>query len=159
MLGNLTIKEFSERQEIYDKATQWLLERIPKNELDRVLNQNYVDIEPGFLGFVDTYYFLSELIPFDWAIYDFGCAYAPQAYFFERHTLYVAVNFEDPCRRVERFSTPNMLFYGMKIEDWLSLYGDTVNPQKSFAICNYVGREENKRVIKSVFENCYTFYP
>jgi hypothetical protein len=144
---------------IHDKATQWLLDRIPKNELDRVLNQDYADIEPEFLGFVGTYYALSKLIPLDWAVYDFGCSYAPQAYFFENHTLYVAVDFDNPERRAERFSVSNMAFYDMKIEDWLSLYSGTVNPEKSFAICNYVGHEENKLVMKSVFTNCYTFYP
>jgi hypothetical protein len=144
--------------EIHDKAMQWLLERIPKNELDRVLNQENADIEPEFLGFVGTYHLLSQLIPPDWAVYDFGCAYAPQAYFFEKHTLYVAVD-DDGLYRMERFSVPNMIFYGMRIEDWLLLHSNTVNPEKSFAICNYVGREENKQVMASVFKNCYTFYP
>jgi hypothetical protein len=153
------LKGVTMNQEIHDKAAQWLLERIPRNELDRVLNQDYADIEPEFLGFVGVYYFLSQLIPLDWTVYDFGCAYAPQAYFFEKYVLYVTVDFEDLYKRAERFFTSNMLFYSMKIEDWLSLYGDTVNPEKSFAICNYVGREENKRVMKSVFKNCYTFWP
>jgi hypothetical protein len=52
-----------------------------------------------------------------------------------------------------------MIFGGEKIADWLSLHGGAVNHEKSFAICNYVGREENKQVMESGFKNCYTFWP
>jgi len=61
-------------------------------QYQRVFDQAECDIEPEFLGFITTYYYLSYLIPKHFTIIDFGCAYAPQAYYFINHKKYIGVD-------------------------------------------------------------------
>jgi len=62
-------------------------------QCDRVLQQPMCDIEPDFLGFIDKYYHLSKIMPLHFTIIDFGCSYAPQAYYFRKHKQYIGIDF------------------------------------------------------------------
>jgi hypothetical protein len=134
-----------------------LLGVIPKEELDRVFEQDYVDIEPDFLGFVDTYHYLARLVPTHWTVIDFGCAYNAQSYFFVEHNRYIAIDIGDDT---ERFCPPNCTIFTNSIQDFLrdDLRSLNLDFRKTFAICNYVDRDMSS-IIGSIFPNVFNYYP
>ena len=150
-LYNLPSDEESQR--INDE----LLRMIPKNEVEKVLGQEMCDINPSFLGFVDVYYYLSRLIPKDWTVFDFGCAYNPQSYFFKEHSHYIAVDSDVH----EVFQPDNCTVYFMTAQDFMRsiLPLTDYRIDKAFAIVNYVPDFEVAELARSIFKNCYTFYP
>ena len=107
------------------------------------------DIDDSFLGFLGTYHLLSQLIPEDRVVYDVGCAYAFQAWFFRRHRGYVGIS---PGTVNQRFTTGNTRHVECNIED----FKGSIDPLH-FAIHNYCpgGR---KKVVE-LFTDLYTFYP
>lgn len=56
------------------EITNYVLSLIPKEEKDRVFKQEYCAIGTDFIGFMETYYYLSKIIPKEYTVYDFGCA-------------------------------------------------------------------------------------
>lgn len=122
-------------------------------QCDKVFGQQYADIDGDFLGFVDTYYYLSKLIPKHWIVIDFGCAYAPQAYYFRKHKEYIGI-----CPSVDkRFFFENTTHCTDTIKGWLEKAGK-MNTDEVFAICNYVPSPETE-LVRQTFKNCYVFYP
>ena len=149
----------SEEFHFHETANDELLEMIPQEELDRVLNQHECDIEPSFLGFVGIYRNLSEMIPKHWTVIDFGCAYNAQAYFFRDHKRCIAV---DTPGITERFMTPNCEFHEMRAQRFIVdlVGGDSdIDLETTFAICSYVPDEGAQCAVKNWFPNCYVFYP
>jgi len=138
-------------------ATEYLLSQIPEIELDRVLAQKECDIEPSFLGFVNHYHLLSQLIPLDFTVIDFGCAYNPQCYFFQDHKKFIGVDHGS----IERFKTPNCDIYQMSIIPFIQKHLKDFDQGKTFAICNFVPNweGENGKRVRESFENVYNFYP
>ena len=139
-------------------ATEYLLNTVPEEQFDRVFNQKECDIEPEFLGFIDTYYLLAKLIPTDFTVIDFGCAYAPQCFFFKDHHKYIGV---DVSHETEKFKTDNSEFHDLGIEEYIKQNILTINQGETFVICNYVPNwySENIKLVKENFNNVYTFYP
>jgi hypothetical protein len=129
-----------------------LLKELPKDQVERVLNQDMVDIEPQFLGFVHIYYHLSQIIPKHWTIVDLGCAYAPQAYYFRNHKTYIGVD----IGQHERFQFPNTIICEISIEEFIQKHLPDLNIYETFAICAYVN--DNNECRKH-FENIFTYYP
>ena len=115
-----------------------------------VLEQKRCDIDGTFLGFVDTYYYLSKLIPKSWTIVDFGCAYNPQAYFFREHRAFIGVDFGIK----KRFHFENTDLYEGMIADYLAQKPPT---EKVFAICNNVPSAE-KEMVRQYYPNCFVYY-
>lgn len=126
-----------------------LAKKYPKM-FEEVLKQDMCDIDGSFLGFIETYYYLSKIIPKNWTVVDFGCAYMPQAYYFRKHKAFIGVDIGD-CKRFHFNNTD--LFIGT-IADYLKL-----NPsiKKVFAICNNVPSPETKLVRKH-YPNCFIYY-
>lgn len=148
-----------------DNALRWqeaesinakLLALLPKEQGDRVFNQEYVDIEPSFLGFVDTYYYLSKIVPTHWTVIDFGSAYNAQSFFFADHKRYIAVDAGD----IERFCPDNCVIFTKRIEAFLKedLPFLDLNKKEVFAICNYVDTGISL-LIGSIFPNSFSYYP
>ena len=144
----------------YEQICRYLHSLIPKEEwkrLEGALGEMYHE----FLGFCDTYYYLSMLIPKDWTIIDFGAGNNPQSYFFTGHKKYIAVNPLSPYNEENgMFCPPNCEIYRMTTGEFLK----TVDYPKErvFAICNFVPdwhRERSMELVRKNFENCYTFYP
>lgn len=144
----------------YQDICQYLHSLIPKEEWER-LQGTLGEMCGEFLGFCDTYYHLSQVIPKDWAIIDFGAANNPQSYFFTEHRKYIAVN---PLSEIKEengmFCTPNCEIYRMTTGEFLK----TVDypKEKVFAICNFVPNwhgEDSMELVRKNFKNCYTFYP
>lgn len=144
----------------YKDILNYLLSLIPKKEKDK--NAPYMAYFCGeFAGFVDVYYHLSEVIPKDWTVIDFGAGYNAQSYFFTEHKKYIAVNpFSGIAEDDGMFCPPNCEIYRMTTGEFL----ETADypKEKVFAICNYVPNWYGENSIKLVhenFRNVYTFYP
>ena len=143
----------------FELATKELLELIPKQELDEVLKQPICDIEPCFLGFVDTYKALSDLIPKHFTVIDLGCGFNPQSFFFKDHLKYIAV---DSFQNTKRFMTDNCTFYEMDISDFIEKHISDFYLDETFAIMNYVplwGRNNHNELVRKHFKNLFVYYP
>lgn len=136
-----------------------LLGMIPEEEKKRVFNARNCMIDSSFLGFIETYKYLAAIIPKEYTVYDFGCGYNPQCYYFKDHNKYIAINpYEIDSN--ELFKTPNCDIYRMTTKEFLeTIYN---KEEKEFSICNYVPDWYNHSSIELVrknFNNCFTFYP
>ena len=140
----------------FEEINLYLFSLLPEKQINDVFNKNDIcDIDSSFLGFVDTYYYLSKLIPKHFTVIDFGCAYNPQCYFFLEHYHYIAV---DPFR-LFRFKSNNCDIYEGRIKDFIiSNIFTNLNIEQTFAICNYVPSNEVK-MVREQFKNLFTFYP
>ena len=103
---------------------------------------------PEFLGHVDAYYYLSRLIPLDTTIYDMGCCWGFQSYFFKDHKKYIGVDAnQDGDKQIK---LPNNEYHNCTIKEFLK---KNEIDQRHFAICNYVvllrfrvvGKQHNMR--------------
>lgn len=144
----------------YDQICKKLFELIPKEEWDR-LDGTLGEMSSDFLGFCDTYYHLSMIIPKDWVVIDFGAANNPQSYFFTEHKKYIAVNpISDIPEENGMFCPPNCEVYRMTTGEFLESV--EYPKDKVFAICNYVPNwhgEDSKELVRRKFQNCYVFFP
>lgn len=148
----------------FQEINNLLLKMIPKEEFDRVI-KSYAsaEISSDFLGFVDTYYYLSKLIPKHWTVIDFGCAENAQSYFFQKHARYIAIdpyNIKSKKYHIAHFQAPGTEYYACTAGEFLQK--NLKFPQSTFAICNYVPDWYGEEPIKLVHDNfryCYTFYP
>ena len=137
----------------FEKINEELGKALFKNYpemVKRVQGQKMCDIDGSFLGFVDTYYYLSKIIPLNWTVIDFGCAYNPQAYFFRKHKKFIGVDFVIR----ERFKFENTVLFEGKISDYLKT---KPNDYMVFAICNNVPSDEAK-LVREYFQDCFIFY-
>ena len=102
---------------------------------------------------------MAQIVPRDWTVLDFGCSFAPQAFFFVDHKEYVGV---DIMTKIEaRFSAANTRHFLMSIEEFIAAHSADYDMETAFAICSYVppwGGDNIGRV-RSAFRNVFTFYP
>ncbi len=142
----------------YQKINDALLSELQadpfyREQLDKIMIDGSGDIDGSFLGFVAQYYHLSQIIPLDRTIYDLGCGYGPQSWYFRNHHKYVAVDLGESV-----IMPPNGEFYHMSI-------GDFVKTQKidkiHFAICSYVPPwgGNNEELVRENFEHLFIYYP
>ena len=163
----------------HDRLTQELLTGIEtlwpteyRRVCDKVMGNG--DIDVTFVGFIDIYEALAKIIPKHHVIFDVGCAYAFQAYYFRNHIKYVGIDVppasdEDrrahpclECRDVDaRLQTPNSFYYPRHIhqaKDLLEIKERETGDNPTFAICSYVpGRVGD--IVREVFHNCFIYYP
>lgn len=110
-----------------------------------------------------TYYYLSRMIPKDWTVIDFGCAYNPQSYLFQDHKRHIAIEpkWLDKDFHFEYFQAPNteLLFMtGQEfIENELPKFG--LDLDKTFAIVNYVPSGACNLMVRETFKNIWAYYP
>lgn len=153
----MAVTENDRRWQEAEPINAKLLSLLPEDQCDRVFSQDYVDIEPSFLGFVDTYYYLSKIIPTHWTVIDFGSAYNAQSFFFAEHKQYIAI---DAGADTERFCSPNGIIFAKSIDSFLrdDLDSLDLDVRQCFAICNYVGNEATLAIAQK-FPNVFTYYP
>lgn len=134
-----------------------LLNIIPGEQIQKVFNQDYCDIDCHFLGFTETYEKLSQIIPKDFTVIDLGCSYNAQSFYFIHHYRYIAVD----INHIERFCAPNCIIFEKSIEEFIREDLDQFSLDKVFAICNYVPRwrNDNNKLVRENFRNIFTFYP
>lgn len=144
-------------EHLHEPSNSRLLTLIPGKQLERVFGQDMCDIGPEFLGFVGIYDCLSRIIPTHWTVVDLGCAYAPQAFFFDSHKAYVGVDFGTK----ERFGAHNTTHYDMPISEFVEKHLALFEQNTTFAICSYVPpwHGDNMKFARDYFKNVFTFYP
>lgn len=147
----------------YQECLNRWSELVPKEEKDRVFNARLCDIDCSFVGFIETYEYLSKLIPKDWTIFDFGCAYNAQCYFFDKHKEYHAIEPLTDLDCKEIFHTDNTIIHRCTTNEFLkSKFTELdVDINKCFAIVNNVPNwygEDSTKLVHEYFRNCYTFY-
>lgn len=138
------------QEELNSQLSEILSKNYPEM-INKVLSQKNCDIDFSFLAFLEPYYYLSKLIPPDWHIIDFGCAYSPQAYYFRNHKRYTGVDYSD----IERFKFDNTIEFVGSIKEYI--IKNPTPPYKTFAICNNVPSEET-RLIRKFYSDCYIYY-
>lgn len=142
----------------FDEINGQLWEMLPETQIKHVFDNSHAsaDIGPEFLGFVDIYYYLSKAIPQHFTVIDLGCAYAPQAFFFQDHAAYIGVDMEEG----PRFKGTNTTHVVSRIEDFIRNDAPTI-ARPRFAICSYVPPwgGDNGRTVREYFENIFVFYP
>ena len=127
-----------------------------KDKVHQIMENNSCQIDPDFLGFLGTYYYLSKIIPETRTIYDMGCCYGIQAWFFRKHIQYIGV--DSGIGKDSIFELSNTQYYKMSIEKFIEL--KTI-PEPCFAICNYVPPwgADNENLVANKFKHHYIFYP
>lgn len=119
-----------------------------------------IDIDPNFVGFIDVYFFLSQIIPRDRVVFDVGCAYAFQSYYFRDHFRYVGVDGSDPRDRLTLPQTCHSYDYIKSADDLRALKKLFVpEDRECFAVCSYVPGGRLAKMTKAAFPDCFTFYP
>lgn len=130
---------------------------LPVDQVDRVLNQEYCEIDLTFLGFMETYKVLSSIIPNEFTVVDLGCAYNPQCFYFQGHKKYIAVDVSQSLK----FQSDNCVIYIKKISEFIRDDIKHLDMNTTFAICNYVPpwHGNNSYMVRKYFKNVFTFYP
>jgi len=150
-------KELSELK--YKQINLELLQKLPKEQVEKVFNQDMCDIAPDFLGFVDIYKSLSEIIPKHFTIIDLGCAYNPQCFFFTEHKQYIAVDISNCIK----FQASNCIIVEKTIEKFIEEDLYKYDLGKTFAICSYVPpwykNSDNCEMVRKSFYNLFVYYP
>ena len=145
-----------EEDKDYDQCLSELWKELPKNQIKKIFDSSYCDIDETFIGFIDTYKRLSLIIPKHFTVIDLGCAYNPQCFYFTKHKLYVAVD----EGIMDRFQSKNCMIYQKRIEEFIAQDLSNFNLDESFAICNYVPlTDKGNELVRKTFPNIFVYYP
>lgn len=144
---------------IQDEALAEFYRTCDKKELKKVFEKDkyaMAEYEPDFLGFLGQYWCLSRLIPKGWAVVDLGCANGFQAEFFRGHRKYVGIEVSDCVF----YQTKNSIYRKERIREFLnSNECRMLDPDETFAICNYVPDEKEVEMARKYFKNIFVYYP
>jgi len=145
----------------FEEINAYLLKKLESDEyyakqLETILKSDDFLIDYEFLGFVDTYYHLSCILPRGRVIYDMGCGPALHSLFFRNHRKYIGIDFE--MNKNEVLMTPNSEFFNCTIAEFIKEH-EIEEPH--FAICNYVPPwgSDNMELVRESFKHMYVFYP
>ena len=150
-------------KEIYD-----LLNMIPAEEQRRVFSYYYSEycpipsVQNGFLGFIENYKHLSQMIPKHWTIIDIGAYGNCQSYYFTEHKKYIAV--EPSCfdgRGIPMFQPANCEVFRCTGQQFVAhiLPRLGLNLKETFVIMNFVPSNDCCEVIRKTFPNLFIYYP
>jgi hypothetical protein len=135
-----------------------LWSNLPKDQIEAVMATDAAcEIGPDFLGFVDIYRNLAEIIPTHYTVVDLGCAYAPQSWYFRAHKKYIGV---DLCV-TERFAQGNSEHFKGTIRQFINDGLPLLDLDTSFGICSYVPpwHDDNAALVRAAFRHCFVYYP
>ena len=141
---------------------------IPDDEWKRVMKSDAsaeIDINNCCCGYGGrTYYNLSKMIPKDWTVIDFGCAYNPQSYLFTQHARHIAIEplWLDKDFHFEYFKAPNTELLFMTGQDFIEegwYKTMDLNLDKTFAIVNFVPSGACNLMVRETFPNLWCYYP
>ena len=143
----------------FELFTECLRFLIPDEEMKEILSQDECELQPDFLGFVNVYEPLSNLIPEHKIVIDFGCYLAAQSYFFSEHSAYIGVD----TTKLNRFRPTNAVHFTMSIQDFIAIELPIllkIHDINDFcAICSYVNDREATRMVRETFPNVFCYYP
>lgn len=143
-------------ESIFDnEETQHLLELIGKEEANRLFSYEMCELDPTFIGFLDTYRNLADFSK-DYAIIDFGCYQAFQAAYFKDHEAYIGVEPAVPLNA--RFCPENASHFKMSgqrfIEECLPIMvRHGLDLDKTIAVCSWVPDRELWKLVEETFPN------
>jgi hypothetical protein len=162
LLPNLTLPVSDPiRDSMIRLLNQLVLDRIPPEQWKEVIHGNpYADCEigPEFMGFLNIYWHLSQLIPTHWTLVDLGCSYNAQAFLLQD---YRAVHSVDSFPGLVPFRAPNTTFYPMTIDRFLRDHAGSLDKDETFAICSYcpMWGERTTEHLRASFPNLFVYYP
>ncbi len=127
-----------------------------EDKVRQIMENDSCQIDPTFLGFLGTYYYLSKIIPETRTIYDMGCCFGFQSWFFRNHKQYIGV--DSGIGKDSVFELPNTTYYKLSIQEFVE---NTLIIEPCFAICNYVPPwgADNENIVANKFKHVYIFYP
>lgn len=136
-----------------EEQSKKLSHLIGKSEIQRLFSYEYCELEPDFLGFLNSYYDL-QTIPKDFTIIDIGCYQALQGIYFRDHKQYIGVDIDTPTEYMLR--QENSEYYCMSGQRFIKnkfskLLKNGLEIDKTFAICSYVPDEELWKMISETF--------
>lgn len=144
---------------LYNDCIVELREMIPDSQYEEIVTQHGCEYDLDFLGFAHIYKNLSEIIPKEHIVIDFGCYLAVQSYFFKDHEKYIGVDTES----LKRFKPDNATHYVCSIQDFIkNESGNLLKEYKNhriFAICSFVPDFEAAKLVRDTFENVFCYYP
>ena len=155
----------------YEETLKSLRAEIPDEQYVRVMYQTYCEINPDFLGFIQPYEIVSEMLPKEWTVIDLGCNAAAQCFFFSEHAGYVGVDLlrnkeADPedimsgiCDSTLRFESGNTTHYELDIKSFLTEHGDITEKPKTLALCVHVPDNEAAAFADEKLSNILIYDP
>ena len=155
----------------YDETLETLRAKIPEEQYIGVMYQPYCELSPGFLGFIQPYEIISEMLPKDWKVIDLGCGAAAQCFFFTEHAGYTGVDVlydreADPedimAGRYDstlRFESGNTTHYEKDIESFIDENPEAFDDGKTLAVCVHVPDEEAVWTAEEKLDNILVYDP
>ena len=155
----------------YEETLKDLRAKLPDDQYVRVMYQPYCELSPEFLGFVQQYEIISELLPKDWKVIDLGCNAAAQCFFFTDHEAYIGVDIladreADPGEIMNgrldgtlRFRGANTTHYEADIGSFINVHPDLTAEEKTIALCIHVPDEEAVETARDNFRNVIVYDP
>ncbi len=160
-----------------DQSNYELLQKIPKDQLHKILNSPFSEIDATFLCFSEIYKAVAVNTPKDLMIVDLGCYAGLQSAFFEDYKAYIGV---DSCpmafvglpelEDAQYLSAKD--FYMPRLEGEKNHYFVTtiqhfienmeengLDPEKCMAIMSYVPDKDAYEKAMEAFPNIAAYYP
>lgn len=135
-----------------------LIKQIPKELIDKMFENADIDVDYTFLCFEEVYKAVTEFVPKDTIIIDFGCAYAFQSWYFKDYKKYIGVEIQGNENSVLKLD--NSEFYFMSIQEFISEFDKLgYDKEKVFAVCSYVTDKQARQTVRENFPNCLVYYP
>ena len=147
----------TEEEKHYLQLLNDLKKQILNIEFEKIVSQYGCEYDKDFLGFLNVYKPLSDLIPKNFIIIDFGCYLAAQSFYFIKHKKYIGVD----VIQLERFQPLNCEHYIGSIQEFISSKANFIQEEKDhiFAICSYVPDSNACELVRKTFSNVCCFYP
>ena len=148
-----------------DPITARLRSLIPDDEYHLKMSYGCSELSGDFLGFVDAYAVIADLLPKHMTIVDLGCYQAAQCYFFKDFESYIGVDCYDQYYKPSeytpplRFATDNTVHYVMTIQEWMNRYTWTYGyDADTYFIMSAVPNIQHE-VLEGNCENYFWWYP
>lgn len=132
-----------------------LLQIIPTDQIEDVFSCYGCELDAEFLGFTEVYKNLAAIIPHHFAIIDFGCYCAAQAFYFTDHARYIGVD----VYKGKRFDTKNSIHLTLSIQRFIKEHSLVLPKDRVFAISSYVPDTEANALIRATYPNLFVYYP
>lgn len=141
--------------EDFDKITRYLT-RALKNEDPKQFEKFEESMDLEFLGYVDAYFYMSKITPIDRVIYDIGCGWGFQSFFFKDHKKYIGI--DEFVKNDRQWQQPNAEYHHCSVKDFLEKNSIS---KTHFAICNFIPSfdVDNGKLVRENFKDVYVYYP
>ena len=153
----------------YNNLCDELIKKLTKSEIDKIFSYEYCEYEYHFLGFLENYYDLKDLIPKDFTVVDVGCYLAIQSEYFKDHKRYIGIEpdvapFSDANINEHFHKNENSVFIRDTAKGFVTNFSDyakkyDLDKDKMFIICSAVPAFEETTLIEQNFPYIRIAYP